>query len=83
MKVSVAFSILCAVNAVQLKTGENGEYFITGRSCGILNTIKYLNEIPEKIEDYPCSYINVDSQLIDSNSEPSKSKVCKYFSTDS
>ena len=32
-------------------------YFITGRGCGIITPIKYLKSIPEKIEDFECSFI--------------------------
>ena len=34
-------------------------YFITGRGCGIITPIRYLKSIPEKLEDFECSFIEL------------------------
>ena len=39
---------------------SNGLYIKPGRSCGVLNTIKFVNEFPKNIEEVPqCSIIDI------------------------
>ena len=39
---------------------SNGLYIKPGRSCGVLNTIKFVNESPKNIEEIPqCSIIDI------------------------
>ena len=35
----------------------NNGLMITGDACGVLNTIKYLHEIPEDLANHRCSFI--------------------------
>ena len=48
-----------------LKKISDTEYIITGRGCGILNEIKYLDHIPEPITELnQCSFINLEKSEI-------------------
>ena len=38
---------------VQRKEG----HYVTGRGCGLTTPMKYLKEIPEKLEGHECSFI--------------------------
>ena len=39
---------------------SNSLYIKPGRSCGVLNTIKFVNEFPKNIEEVPqCSIIDI------------------------
>ena len=39
---------------------SNSLFFKPGRSCGVLNTIKFINEFPKNIEEVPqCSIIDI------------------------
>ena len=51
-----------------LKKTSDTEYIITGRGCGILNEIKYLDHIPETITELnQCSFINLEKRAIVKN----------------
>ena len=51
-------------SSVDLAIVPNG-YFITGEGCGIKSPIRYLNEVPEILEDHKCSFIQ--SRVANSN----------------
>ena len=38
---------------------EGPGQFITGRGCGVTTPIKHLNYIPENLDDFQCSFVNV------------------------
>ena len=54
---SVLFLAQTVVSADIVKR-PNG-YFITGRGCGTTNPIRYLNAMPKDIENYECSFIEL------------------------
>ena len=64
MKLCMTTAILffLELQAVEIVERPNGEYFITGRGCGISNPIKYLKNFPpkEKLEDYECSFVQLE-----------------------
>lgn len=47
----------------ELKKMDNGNHVITGRGCGILTPIKYLDEIPEDLDKHHCSIISKDVKV--------------------
>ena len=51
-------------SSVDLAIVPNG-YFITGEGCGISSPIRYLNKVPEVLEDHKCSF--VQSRVANSN----------------
>ena len=53
-------SILC-VEVIQ--SPDKNNQFITGRGCGISNTIKYLNYVPENIEDFACTFVQMENSV--------------------
>ena len=53
-------SILC-VEVIQ--SPDKNNQFITGRGCGISNTIKYLNYVPENVEDFACTFIQMENSV--------------------
>ena len=57
--------VVTVYSAAQLVKRDEG-YWITGRGCGLTNPIKYLEDIPQNLDDHKCSFI------------PSKSKVEFY-----
>ncbi len=66
---------ICVANYATLKKISDHEYAITGRGCGILNEIKYLDFIPEPItEENQCSIIRL-RQKDDLQSDPQKTRV--------
>ena len=49
-------------NCAELIKNPNAEgFFITGRSCGASSPFKFLNYIPGTLEDYECSFINLQT----------------------
>ena len=50
----VSFSRYEAAQLIQLSNG----HFITGSGCGISTDIKYLNVIPENLDNFECSFIS-------------------------
>ena len=54
--ISVLLQIFATTDIVERPNG----YFITGRGCGVTNPIRYLNFIPEKIEEHECSFIELE-----------------------
>ena len=44
--------------SAELVESPNG-YFITGEDCGKSTPLKYLNYIPENIDDFECSFIEL------------------------
>ena len=57
---------LTFANSVELVTTPDGKgQFITGRGCGVNTPIKYLNYMPNNIDDFECSYV-----ISDGYSEP-------------
>ena len=55
--VSVLF-LIQTVESADIVQRQNG-YFITGKGCGTTNPIRYLNSMPKNIEDYECSFIEL------------------------
>ena len=60
------YEVVLAGELVKTPNGGPNEYFITGRGCGGLNPIKYLNYIPKDLNNYECTFINLNdnSRLI-------------------
>ena len=58
------FVMIPISKSVDLTIVPNG-YFITGEGCGISSPIRYLNEVPEILEDHQCSFIQ--SRVANSN----------------
>ena len=49
-------------NCAELIKNPNAEgFFITGRSCGASSPFKFLNYIPDNLEEYECSFINLQT----------------------
>ena len=44
-----------------VKNPHSDGFFITGRGCGASNPFKSLNYIPDSLEDYECSFINLQT----------------------
>ena len=73
-------TIICLILsfASKLKSGqlvdnpEGPGQFITGRGCGVTTQIKHLNYIPENLDDFECSFVNVQEQSL-----PTKFSDCK------
>ena len=55
---SILFLIQTAVVSADIVKRPNGD-FITGRGCGVTNPIRYLNSMPKDIENYECSFIDL------------------------
>ena len=53
-------SILC-VEVIQ--SPDKNNQFITGRGCGISNTIKYINHVPENLEDFACTFVQMENSV--------------------
>ena len=43
-----------------IETPVKNRYFITGRGCGILTKIKYLNYFPEQLDNHDCSFVEAN-----------------------
>ena len=90
MKLIVAiilFVQLQSIKSQNLIETSNG-YFITGRGCGITNPIRYLNSMPKNIEDYECSFIELQNSrrprtASDSTKVQKHSRHCKVDKEDS
>ena len=54
---SILFLTQTVVSADIVKR-PNG-YFITGRGCGTTNPIRYLKSMPKDIENYECSFVEL------------------------
>ena len=87
MKLYMTTAILffLETQSVDIVKRPNGDYFITGRGCGILNPIKYLKNFPpkEKLKDYECSFVQLER-----GTRPLKCNivflfVCLHFGSDS
>ena len=55
---------------------DEGQYYITGKGCGTKNPLKYLYEIPDNIQENPCSII---SKLTKVEMKPFKKKMLGCF----
>ena len=51
-----------SIHAGELIKKDNG-YFITGRGCGTNTPLKYMNYIPENLDEYECSFINLKADI--------------------
>ena len=51
-----------SIQAGELIEKDNG-YFITGRGCGTNTPLKYMNYIPENLDEYECSFINLKADI--------------------
>ena len=58
---SLLFGSILSVEVIQSPNKNN--QFITGRGCGISNTIKYLNYLPENIEDFACTFVQMENSV--------------------
>ena len=65
------------VETSELIERENG-YFITGKGCGVDTPLKYLNYVPEKLVDFPCTFINMENSIPVILTEDHKSIIYKY-----
>ena len=54
-------SIIMCAEVIQ--SPDKNNQFITGRGCGISNTIKYLNYLPENVEDFACTFIQTKNSV--------------------
>ena len=61
----------------QLKQLPDGRYYKPGRSCGILNSIKLLPKIPEKVDEIEGCTI-IDLSLASPSTIPESGKVVYY-----
>ena len=61
----------------QLKQLPDGRYYKPGRSCGILNSIKLLPNIPEKVDEIEGCTI-IDLSLASPSTIPESGKVVYY-----
>ena len=52
--------LIKTVESVDIVQRPNG-YFITGKGCGTTNPIRYLTSIPKVIENYQCSFIELQN----------------------
>ena len=49
-------------NSAELIKNPNSEgFFITGRGCGASSPFKFLNYIPDNLEEYECSFIKLQT----------------------
>ena len=62
MKLYIAILFFLETQAAEIVKRPNGDYFITGRGCGISNPIRYLKNFPpkEKLEEYKCSFVQLE-----------------------
>ena len=62
MKLYIAILFFLETQAAEIVKRPNGDYFITGRGCGISNPIKYLKNFPpkQKLEEYQCSFVQLE-----------------------
>ena len=77
--ISLVF-LMCNIEAIQIDGKmtklSNGLYIKPGRSCGVLNTIKFVNELPKNIEEIPqCSIIDITIKQ--------KESLINYFDAES
>ena len=68
---------LTFVENSELIERDNG-YFITGKGCGVDTPLKYLNYIPDVLEDFPCTFINMENSVPLIITEDHKSIIYKY-----
>ena len=63
MKVLIIFFALFgkSFTAELVKSPSSKGFFITGRGCGASNPFNFLNFIPENLEDFECSFINLET----------------------
>ena len=63
MKVLIIFFALFGqtFTAELVKSSKSRGFFITGRGCGASNPFNFLNFVPEKLEDFECSFINLET----------------------
>ena len=61
MQVQINFFALFrqTFTAELVKSSSSRGFVITGRGFGTSNPFKFLNLIPEKLEDFECSFINL------------------------
>ena len=60
MLLYISISVLLQIFATSDLVERPNGYFITGRGCGVTNPLRYLNFIPDKIEEYECSFIELE-----------------------
>ena len=63
-----------SIYAGELIKKDNG-YFITGRGCGTNTPLKYMNYIPEDLDEYECSFINLKVDI----SPPLKNNIKRMY----
>ena len=64
----------------QLKQLPDGRYYKPGRSCGILNSIKLLQKMPEKVDDIEgCTIIDLSLALSPSKIPPKECPASDEF----
>ena len=52
-----------STSKAQLQKMKNGKYFIPGKSCGVLTSIKFLDDIPKNIDEiHQCSIIDMSTR---------------------
>ena len=72
------FALFAIATSTQLKRLSQGKYVITGKSCGVQTTIKYLDNIPQNINDFPCSNIELKTEL-HSKATGDKAKLSRIY----
>ena len=76
LKLSITILLILSKlsNCAELIKNPNSEgFFITGRGCGSSRPFKFLNYIPDNLEEYECSFINI--QTFEPNHLPIESVV--------
>ena len=63
MQVLITFIALIGQTfpAELVKSPSSTGLFITGRGCGASNPYNFLNFVPAKLEDFECSFINLET----------------------
>ena len=68
----LSFTLL-VMSGQLINTPDGPRQFITGRGCGVTTPIKYLNYIPENLDDFECSFVHAR----ENSNPPTKFKDCK------
>ena len=76
-QIFITFSEYLKFKKSQLKQLPDGRYYKPGRSCGILNSIKLLPNIPEKVDEIEGCTI-IDLSLASPSTIPESGKVVYY-----
>lgn len=73
----LSFTLL-VMSGQLINTPAGPGQFITGRGCGVTTPIKYLNYIPENLDDFECSFVHAQENW----NPPTKFKDCKTRNED-